>query len=84
MKKIIYTALCIAALISCKEQEQPTPGILVKETCCAPVYYAEIQNKSLYRIGDTVRIKYNQMPRHELAFPNPRMNEFTTVVILNK
>jgi hypothetical protein len=82
MKKLMLAAILIASF-SCKKQEEVKPGLLVKEVCCSPIYYGEILHKELYKKGDTLRIQYNQMPRHELAYPNKRRHEYTTVVIIN-
>ena len=79
---IIFSAILIVLLSSCKKEEEVvTPSVLVKETCCSPIYYAEILHKELYSVGDTLRITYNQMPAHQLAYPNKRRIEYTTVVI---
>jgi hypothetical protein len=84
MKKIIFALIIGATLESCSKEEPVAPQILVKETCCAPVYYAEILHAQLYKVGDTVRIQYNQMPRHERAYPNKLRHGYTTVVIVKR
>ena len=82
--KTLVLLLITSLLFSCKEEEVVTPSVLVKETCCSPIYYAEILHKDMYKVGDTIRIIYNQMPKHELAYPNPKRYQYTTVVIINK
>lgn len=85
MKSAISLLLLAVIASSCaKEQEIVSPSILVKEVCCSPIYYAEILHKDMFKIGDTIRITYNQMPKHEWAYPNPKHVEYTTVVIINK
>ena len=81
--KILLT-LILLGLFSCNKQETISPSVLVKIVCEAPIYYAEIQHKEMYSIGDTINIIYNQMPAHQMAFPNPRHNEHVTVVIISK
>jgi hypothetical protein len=82
---IISLLLLVTMITSCaKEKETITPSVLVKETCCSPIYYAEILHKDMYKVGDTIRIIYNQMPKHELAYPSSRRYQYTTVVIINK
>jgi hypothetical protein len=82
--KTLVLLLITSLLFSCKEEEVVTPGILVKETCCSPIYYAEILHKDMYKVGDTIRITYNQMPKHEYAYPHVKHVSYTTVVIINK
>lgn len=87
MKKMNLIKLLLLVFItsSCaKEQEIVSPSILVKEVCCSPIYYAEILHKDMYKIGDTIRITYNQMPKHEWAYPHVKHVQYTTVVIINK
>jgi hypothetical protein len=85
MKTLFSLILLLGLLSSCnKEKEIISPSVLVKETCCAPIYYAEILHKDMYKVGDTIRIIYNQMPKHELAYPSSRRYQYTTVVIINK
>jgi hypothetical protein len=81
MKKII-SILILGSFFSCQKEEPINPGVLVKES--GSKYYAEILHKELYNIGDSIRIQYNQMPRHELAYPNKRRNEYVTVVIVKR
>ena len=81
---MIFSAILIVLLSSCKEEEVVTPSVLVKETCCSPIYYAEILHKDMYKVGDTIKIIYNQMPKHELAYPSSQRYKYTTVVIINK
>jgi len=85
MKNLISLLLLTFIVSSCsKEKEVVTPGILVKETCCSPIYYAEILHKDMYKVGDTIRIIYNQIPKHEYAYPHVKHVNYTTVVIINK
>lgn len=82
MKQIIKILLLVFIASSCtKEEEIISPSVLVKEICCSPIYYAEILHKEMYKVGDTIRITYNQMPRHEYAYPNSMRYKYTTVVI---
>ena len=80
----ICTLLAVIASSCTKDKETITPSVTVKEVCCSPIYYAEILHKDMYKVGDTIRITYNQMPKHELAYPNPKNTEYTTVVIISK
>ena len=82
MKTLLSCILLVLIASSCtKNEELITPSVLVKETCCSPIYYAEILHKELYQVGDTIRITYNQMPKHEYAYPNTFRHRYTTVVI---
>ena len=81
MKKII-SILILGSFFSCQKEEAITPGVIVKES--GVNYYAEIVNKELFEVGDTIRIQYNQMPRHQLAYPNKRNTEYTKVLIIRK
>jgi hypothetical protein len=38
----------------------------------------------MYKVGDTIRIIYNQMPKHEYAYPHVKHVNYTTVIIINK
>lgn len=67
-----------------KDKETITPSVLVKPISGSEVYYAEILHKEIYRIGDTLKIKYNNMPHHELAYPHPHMNKLVSVVLISK
>jgi hypothetical protein len=83
MKQIIKLLLLVFIASSCtKEKEIISPSILVRQLCCPEVYYAEILHKEMYSIGDTIRIQYNQMPRHEYAYPNTFRHKYVTVVIV--
>lgn len=83
MKTLLFCTLLAVIASSCtKKEELITPSVLVKETCCSPIYYAEILHKELYSVGDTIRITYNQMPKHEYAYPNTFRHRYTTVVIV--
>ena len=85
MKSAISLLLLAIIATSCaKEQEIVSPSILVKEVCCSPIYYAEILHKDMYKVGDTIRIIYNQIPKHEYAYPHVKHVNYTTVVIINK
>jgi hypothetical protein len=81
MKKL-FVILTALGLASCKEDELVIPSIVVREICCAPKYQAEIINGHLYKVGDTLRIQYNQMPFHELSYPSKQRHLYTTVVIV--
>jgi hypothetical protein len=85
MKTLFLLLILLGLFSSCKKEEEVvTPSVLVKETCCSPIYYAEILHKDMYKVGDTIRIIYNQMPKHENAYPSSRRYQYTTVVIINK
>jgi hypothetical protein len=85
MKTLFSLLILLGLFSSCKKEEEVvTPSVLVKETCCSPIYYAEILHKDMYKVGDTIRIIYNQMPKHELAYPNPKHTNYTTVVLISK
>ena len=79
MKKII-SILFVAGFFSCQKEEAITPGIIVKES--GVNYYAEILHKELFEVGDSIRIQYNQMPKHPHSYPSKRRNEFVKVVIV--
>jgi hypothetical protein len=79
MKKLI-SILILSGFFSCQKEEPIEPGVLVKES--GSKYYAEIQHKELYNVGDSIRIQYNQMPSHQLAYPSKRRFEYTTVQIV--
>jgi hypothetical protein len=81
MKKII-SILILGSFFSCQKEEAITPGIIVKES--GVNYYAEIVNKELFEVGDTIRIQYNQMPNHPHSYPSKRRNEYTKVLIIRK
>jgi hypothetical protein len=81
MKKLFVILLALG-LASCKDDELVIPSIVVRETCCAPNYQAEIVNGHLYKVGDTLRIQYNQMPFHEKSYPSKLRHGYTTVVIV--
>ena len=82
MKKLIIAIAVLSTMVSCKEEETITPSVIVKPICCSEKYYGEILHKEMYNIGDTIRIQYNQMPKHELAYPNPKCYEYVSVVII--
>ena len=82
MKMLLFCTLLVFITSSCTKEEIISPSVLVKEICCSPIYYAEILHKEMYKIGDTIRITYNQMPKHELAYPNSMRYKYTTVVIV--
>ena len=84
MKKII-SILILGSFFSCQKEEAITPnysGLVVKES--GSNYYAEILHKELFEVGDTIRIQYNQMPKHQFAYPSKRRNEYTKVLIIRK
>lgn len=82
MKKILSLAILIGLFSSCKEKETITPSVLVKPICCSEIYYGEILHKEMHSIGDTIRIQYNQMAKHEWAYPHPRRYDYVSVVII--
>jgi hypothetical protein len=79
MKKLI-SILILSGFFSCQKEELIEPGVLVKES--GSKYYAEILHKELYEVGDSIRIQYNQMPRHENAYPSKKRSEYVTVQIV--
>jgi hypothetical protein len=81
MKKLF---VILFALASCNQAEQITPGVMVKEICCSEIYYAEILHAEKHSVGDTIRIQFNQMPRHEKSYPSKQRYAYTTVVIVKK
>jgi hypothetical protein len=81
MKKILVILLALG-LASCNKEDVITPSVLVREVGTSPIYYAEILHKEMYKVGDTLRIQYNQMPHHELSYPNKGRYGYTTVVIV--
>jgi len=83
MKKL-FVILMALGLASCNQVEQITPGVLVKEVCCPEIYYAEILHAEKHSVGDTIRIQFNQMPRHEKSYPSTARYGYTTVVIVKK
>jgi hypothetical protein len=83
MKTLFFCTLLAVIASSCAKQEEiPQPSVLVRQLCCPEIYYAEILHKNLYKVGDTIRITYNQMPRHEFAYPNSFRYKYVTVVIV--
>ncbi len=82
MKSLIL--LIALATMSCtKEVVSPdVTGLIVKEVCCPERYYAEILHREMYKVGDTLRVTYNQMPKHQRAYPSRDKNYYTTVVIV--
>lgn len=83
MKKLIIAIAALSLLASCAEQEIVTPSVLVKPVTGPEIYYAEIQHKKMYKVGDTLRITYNQMPKHEYAYPHPHHTKYVSVVLIN-
>ena len=79
MKKLI-SIFILSGFFSCQKEELIEPGVLVKES--GSKYYAEILHKELYEVGDSIRIQFNQMPRHENAYPSKRRYEYVTVQIV--
>ena len=84
MKKLIIAIAVLSTMVSCKEEEIVTPSVLVKPIRSSEIYYGEILHKEMYSIGDTIRITYNQMPKHEWAYPNPKHTQYVSVVIIKK
>ena len=82
MKKVFLFGILIGLFSSCKEEETITPSVMVKPICGSEIYYGEIIHKEMHSIGDTIRIQYNQMPKHELAYPHPKRYEYVSVVII--
>jgi len=82
MKKLLVIAALIGLSSCTKQDDIITPSVLVREVATSPIYYAEILHKNLYKVGDTIRIQYNQMPRHEKAYPSKQRYLYTTVVII--
>lgn len=83
MKMLLFSTLLVFITSSCtKKEEIISPSVLVRQLCCPEVYYAEILHKEMHSIGDTIRIQYNQMPRHEYAYPNTFRHKYVTVVIV--
>jgi hypothetical protein len=83
MKRLIALVM-VLGMFSCKEEEIVTPSVIVKPICCSEKYYGEILHKDMYQVGDTIRITYNQMPKHEWAYPNPKHTQYVSVVIIKK
>ena len=83
MKKLIIAIASLPILASCSEQEIVTPSVLVKPITGSEIYYAEIQHKTMYKVGDTLRITFNQMPKHEYAYPHPFHTKYVSVVLIN-
>lgn len=83
MKKFL-AILSLSAFASCAEKEIITPSVLVKPVDAPEIYYGEIQHKEMYRVGDTLRITFNQMPKHEYAWPHYNHNKFVSVVLISK
>ena len=84
MKKLIIALAALPLLASCSEQEIITPSVLVKPITGPEIYYGEIQHKQMYKVGDTLRITYNQMPKHEWAYPHPFHTKYVSVVLISK
>jgi hypothetical protein len=83
MKTLLFCILLAISASSCtKEEEIPQPSVLVRQLCCPEIYYAEILHKQMYKVGDTIRIIYNQMPKHEYAYPNSFRHKYVTVIIV--
>lgn len=83
MKKLIVSIVSLSILASCAKEEFVTPSVLVKPITGSEVYYAEIQHKQMYNVGDTLRITYNSMPQHEYAYPHPNHTNFVSVVLIS-
>jgi hypothetical protein len=83
MKKL-FVILSLVGLASCAKEEIVDPGVLVKEVCCPEIYYAYLLHPEKHSVGDTVRIQYNDMPRHQKSYPSTARYGYTTVVIVKK
>ena len=79
MKKLI-SIIILGSFFSCQKEEAITPGVIVKES--GVNYYAEIVNKELFEVGDSIRIQFNQMPKHPHSYPSKRRGEYVKVVIV--
>jgi hypothetical protein len=84
MKKLIIAIASLSILASCAEQEVVTPSVLVKPVNAPEIYYGEILHKNMYKVGDTLRITYNQMPKHEWAWPHANHTKYVSVVLISK
>jgi hypothetical protein len=84
MKITLIALASLSLLASCAEKEIITPSVLVKPVNAPEIYYGEILHKEMYRIGDTLRITYNQMPKHEFAWPHSNHTKFVSVVLISK
>jgi len=84
MKTLIIALTSLSLLASCAEKETVTPSVLVKPVDAPEIYYGEILHKEMYKVGDTLRITYNQMPKHEYAWPHSNHTKFVSVVLISK
>ena len=85
MRKLILAISTISILASCaKEKEIVTPSVIVQPVGVSEKYYAEIIHKNMFSIGDTIRITFNQMAKHEFAFPHPNHTKYVSVVLISK
>jgi hypothetical protein len=84
MRKLILASAIITGLASCSDKETITPSVLVKPISAPEIYYAEIIHKEMYKVGDTMRITYNQMAKHEFAWPHPSHTKYVSVVLISK
>jgi len=84
MKTLIIALASLSILASCAEKEIVTPSVLVKPVTGPEIYYGEILHKEMYKVGDTLRITYNQMPKHEFAYPHSNHTKFVSVVLISK
>jgi hypothetical protein len=85
MRKLILAISAISLLASCaKEKEIVTPSVIVQPVGVSEKYYAEIIHKNMFSVGDTIRITYNQMGKHEFAWPHPMHTKYVSVVLISK
>lgn len=84
MKTLFIALASLSLLASCAEKEIITPSVLVKPVDASEIYYGEILHKEMYKIGDTLRITYNQMPKHEFSYPHYNHTKFVSVVLISK
>jgi hypothetical protein len=84
MKKLILAISTISILASCAKEEIVTPSVIVQPVGVSEKYYAEIIHKNMFSVGDTIRITFNQMAKHEFAWPHPNHTKFVSVVLISK
>ena len=85
MNKLIIAIASLSLLASCGQDEEIiTPSVLVKPVDASEIYYGEILHKEMYKVGDTLRITYNNMPKHEWAYPHPYRFRYVSVVLISK
>ena len=85
MKKLITAIASLSILASCAEEKETiTPSVIVQPVGVSEKYYAEIIHKNMFSVGDTMRITYNQMGKHEFAWPHPYHTKYVSVVLISK